>query len=192
MAFYDNPDINHYAMQFYNPLSAEENHKIVVDSWKKSRKWYNLNFAEQREWGTGEVLRKKNWACGMGGAHVMILLMKIKDTPIEDLRSCRIQQSFFESTDFNTMEPHDELAFEDTQYVLADPGRSYIIYSSSVIDLVGLKNMTAGIYTFKWIDCITGKTVIQKNLKVNAGDISWNKPELFSNETAVWIYKVNR
>ena len=45
--------------------------------------------------------------------------------------------SFFESTNFNEMAPHDELKNGGTQYVLAAPGDSYIAYASALSGFVG-------------------------------------------------------
>ena len=137
--------------------------------------------------GGGELLRKKIWACAMGGAYVMVLDMDIVRTPQSDLADCGRLVRFFESTDFETMSPHDELAFAATKYVLARPGKSYVAYSPNSDGKVGLRNIKAGRYDFRWFDCATGKEVAQRGLKVNGSNQSWPTPNGIGSETAVYI-----
>lgn len=136
--------------------------------------------------GSTEI-RRKSWAAAMGGAYVMIYQMYIDDTAVSDLQDCGRLVRFFESTDFNTMSPHDDLKYGDTDYVLANPGCSYIVYASGTTTTIGLKNMTSGIYSFKWFDCKDGDTVQQSNVSVSSGDQRWNKPSGLGGEIAVYI-----
>jgi len=94
--------------------------------------------------------------------------------------------SFFESTNFNNMAPHDELKYGGTEYVLASPGDSYIAYASNLSGDIGLRNMTAGKYDFKWYDVTNGNTISQRNVSVPVGDQIWRKPSI-GNELAVYI-----
>ncbi len=50
----------------------------------------------------------------------------------------------------------------DTDYVLANPGHSFVAYASGPTVTIGLKNMTSGTYSFKWFDCKDGNTVQQE------------------------------
>ncbi|MCA9039420.1 MAG: hypothetical protein KDA65_03635 [Planctomycetaceae bacterium] len=134
-------------------------------------------------------VRRYNWNIAMAGVMPMRLGMKIFDTPEEVLQSCRILQEFFESTDFYTMANHDELAFEDTKYVLADPGRSYIAYAENSSNKIGLQELSAGEYELTWLDCVTGQTVTQKNVKVSSGNNSWKVPKNIGSQVALWIRK---
>jgi hypothetical protein len=97
---------------------------------------------------------------------------------------------FFESTDFQQMSPHNELGFAGTQYVLAQPGRSYIAYASKLQGKIGLKNMQAGVYKFLWFDCAAGSEVTKESLTVAGGDQSWDKPDGIDDELAVCIKRV--
>jgi hypothetical protein len=125
----------------------------------------------------------------MGGAQVMIYRMDISSTPPGHLQDCRYQQRFFEGTDVNRMSPHDELAHGGTQWVLAEPGQSYIAYASSLPGDIGLKNISAGTYDFTWYDCTNGEKVTQKSVSVGSGDKTWRKPNEIGKELAVHMRK---
>ncbi len=70
-------------------------------------------------------------------SHHRSLIWIIGEESEERYTSARVQR-FFEATDFTTMAPHDELRHAGTTYVLADPGRSYIAYSSNLAGVLGL------------------------------------------------------
>ncbi len=183
-AFQDGGALNHFAVQWNKP-TAGELHDGMVKAWRLAAGRYGLCMSEAKGHTSG--MRKKNWACAMGGAHAMVLNMDIASTPPADLKACRIQQQFLESTDFHTMAPHDELARGATRYVLADPGRSYIAYAADARGPVGLKGMKAGTYDLTWVDCVTGKTARQAGLRVAAGDRTWARPDGLGGELAVWV-----
>lgn len=189
--FADEPNIDQFAIQ-YNAKTAEVLHQGVVTAWKQAAGRYNLNMSEAANYGTGTVARKKSWACAMGGAYVMILEMDIANTPLSDLKDCGRLVSFFESTNFNGMVPHDELKYGGTEYVLAKPGDSYIAYTSTLSGDIGLKSMTAGTYKFRWFDCVNGKSITQMDVKVTAGDQTWSKPAGIGNELAVYIKRAEK
>ena len=185
----DESNIDQFAIQ-YNVKTAEELHTGIVKAWRDAKGRYNLNLSEAADWGTGAELRKKCWACAMGGAYVMILGMDIATTAKSDLQDCGRLVRFFESTDFQQFSPHDELGFAGTQYVLARPGRSYIAYASKLQGKIGLKNMRAGVYKLRWYDCATGREVAMDNVTVAAGDRSWDKPGGIGSELAVYIERI--
>jgi CubicO group peptidase (beta-lactamase class C family) len=184
--FADDANIDQFAIQ-YNVKSAEELHTGMVGAWHKAQGRYNLNMSEAADFGTGEEARKKSWACAMGGAYVMILGMDIAATAKGDLEDCGRLVRFFESTNFDEMSPRDELAFAWTKYVLGQPGDGYIAYSPNLEGKMGLKSMQAGRYDFRWIDCATGKEVLQRDVEVGDGIQSWEKPGGIGNEAAVYI-----
>lgn len=184
--FADDPNIEQFAIQ-YNVSSATDLHNGMVTGWNNAAGRYNLNMTEAASHGTGSTARKKNWAIAMGGAYVMLLGMDIAGTAVADLQDCGRLVSFMQSTNFNQMAPHDELKFGGTEYVFALPGNSYIAYASSLVGDLGLKNMTAGTYDFKWYDATNGNVVAQTNVSVNAGDQTWSKPVGIGNELALYI-----
>jgi hypothetical protein len=176
----------------YNVGSAGLLHQGVNVAWYFAAGRYNLNMAEAADYGTGIIARQKNWAVAMAGAYVMVLGMDIANTPVSDLSDLGRLRAFMESTDFPDMAPHDELAHAATQYVLAQPGNRYIAYSANLANgaQLGIKAMQAGTYYMRWLDTVTGATVIDERVAVAAGDNAWNKPVGFSNEVALYIYAV--
>jgi len=184
--FADEPNIDQFAIQ-YNVKTAEELHAAIEKAWKEAKGRYSLNMSEAADWGTGRPGRLKNWTCAMGGAYVMILGMDIATTTKSDLEDCGRLVRFFESTNFNEMSPHDELAFAGTKHVLAQPGESYIAYAPELRGKIGLTNIRAGVYKFRWFDCVTGKEVMQEKVSVAGGSQSWEKPAGIDGELAVHI-----
>ncbi|MCK5610408.1 hypothetical protein KAR91_51520, partial [Candidatus Pacearchaeota archaeon] len=183
--FADDPNIDQFAIQYHGNASVL--HNAMITAWNNANGKYNLNLAESGEHGTGEELRKKNWAIAMGGAYIMVYQMDIVNTEVSDLQGCGYLVDFFESTSVNEMEPRDDLAFGGTEYVLAYPENSYIAYASSLVGDIGLKNMAAGTYDFKWYDAADGTTVIQEGIDVASGDRTWSKPVIIGNELAVYV-----
>ena len=120
----------------------------------------------------------------------MILKMDIASTAKSDLEDCGRLVRFFESTDFQQMSPHDELGFSGTQYVLARLGESYIVYASRLQGKIGLKNMQAGVYKFRWFDCASSSDVVKENVTVAGGDQNWDKPGHLGSELAVYIERI--
>jgi len=186
--FANDLNIDQFAMQI-GASSASGLHSDCVTAWNSASGRYNVNMSEGTNHMSGgsTEIRQKSWAAAMGGAYVMIYEMFIDDTPTSDLQGCGRLVSFFESTNFDTMSPHDELKNGNTDYVLANPGCSYIAYASGPTTTIGLKNMTAGKYSFKWFDCKDGDTVEQNNVSVSSGDQTWNKPSGLGDEVAVYI-----
>ena len=139
--------------------------------------------------GTGADHRHNNWACGMAAAHALATGMDIEGTPIADMQSCRIQQQFMESTDFNTMQPSDALRSDGTKWVLADAPRSYIAYAEPLdpgVD-IGLRSMVAGSFDLSWLDTVSGERVEELGVAVVNGTNTFTPPVSFGNEVAVWI-----
>ena len=186
--FPDDPNIDQFAIQFRG--TVHELHDGLVKVWKDAAGRYNLNMSEPHDYGTGAEARKKSWACAMGGAYVMILGMDIDNTSVSDLKDCGYLVTFMESTDFNVMAPHDELAFGGTEYVLAFPGDSYIAYSSNLSGDIGLKNMDAGIYNLRWYDPTNGEAFEQAGIRVEEGNQTWKKLTNIGKEVAVYIKRV--
>jgi hypothetical protein len=191
--FPDEPNIDQFAIQ-YNVETAKEMHDGTVQAWKEAAGRYSLNMSEVKSHTVGgrTPTRKKSWACAMGGAYVMIIEMDIASTTMGELEDCGRLVRFFESTNFYEMSPHDELRYGGTEYVLAQPGRSYIAYASELNGKIGLRDMSRGRYDFRWFDCATGKEVLQSGVTVAAGDQMWYKPAGISNELAVYIKRVEK
>ena len=80
-----------------------------------------------------------------------ILGQTIDNTPVADLAACGTLVDFITRWNTNNKAPRDDLANGGTQYVLANPGESYIMYTSALAGDMGLKNMAAGTYDFEWL-----------------------------------------
>ena len=191
--FADDPNIDQFAIQ-YNVPTAAELHAGVVQAWRQAQGRYSLNLAEAADWGSGAESRQKCWACAMGGASVMILGMDIAGTPAKDLSDCSTIQWFFNGVDLTHMEPHDELAYRETQYVLAEPGQRYVAYSSRVGGSMGLsrgrlgvKDLKAGTYRLNWYDCRVGRWDPQDPVQIDGGDYAWKAPRNVGREVVVYI-----
>lgn len=188
--FADDPCIDQFAIQ-YNVKTAEELHAGVVQARRRAQGRYSVNLSEAADWGVGAESRRKCWACAMGGASVMVLGMDISSTAVRDLNDCGTVVRFFQAVrDLSSMEPHDELACAGTQYVLAEPGKSYVAYTSKPGTQVGLKDMPAGRYSFRWLDCASGRTVVQESVRVPDGNPVWTRPDAIGDEVAVYLRRV--
>ncbi len=186
--FADDPNIEQFAMQ-YNARTIEQLHDGMVQAFRDAAGRYSLNMSEIAYGGigTGEWARRKMWAMAMGGATLMINGMDIATTAESDLADCGRMVRFFESAGVNRLSPHDELAGGGTQYVLARPNESWIAYSGGHHGRLGLKGLPAGAYDLTWMDCATGKTVVQPALKVQGGDQEWAVPDGLRAEIVLWV-----
>ncbi|MCK4989690.1 MAG: hypothetical protein KAS29_04355, partial [Bacteroidales bacterium] len=195
----DDSHIDQFAIQgnWETGSSPDSIHNWLVKAWNLAEGKYNLNMSEFKthdhlsQTGKRAEIRKINWAIAMAGSYVMVLGMDINSTPVEHLYDCRSIHEFFESTDFNIMAPHDELKFAGTQYVLASPGYSYLAYSSENSEKLGLQNMVSGVYNIRWYDCITGQSVQENNVKIDAGGQTWKKPSELGDEVSLYITRTD-
>jgi hypothetical protein len=178
--------LNHFAMQ----LSAtdDEAHAGAIEALRKAGGRYQIIYSESTAMRTDvDGMRSHAWAVAMGGLMPMLLRMDIATTPPEALQQCRYLQSFFEATNFWTLAPHDELKHGQTKFVLADPGRSYIVYGCTIENGLGLKAMSAGRYAVHWLDCRSGETRETTQTISAAADATFAKPAGFGPECAAWI-----
>jgi len=196
--FADDPNIDIY-MMMTNPGSVdiEQYHSDSLEAVRIAKGRYVVVYAEifplreVLQAGDEETVRKVHWAVAMGGAYPMLV------GPWDDyrgtfpsegvLRDMREMQKFFESTNLSEMVSHDELKYADTQYVLANPGKQYIVYSSIGSEEFGLQDMTAGRYDFLWYDIESDRLVLQKDVQVENGNQAWAIPQDMSGEITLYI-----
>ncbi|MCA9752179.1 MAG: DUF4038 domain-containing protein [Gemmatimonadetes bacterium] len=184
--FAGDPSVDQFSMQ-YNVATASAIHAGVVQAFASSSGRYQLTLAEAADWGTGAEARRKAWAAAMGGAYVMVLGMDIVSTPTSDLEDCGRLVHFFEQTGFPTMAPLDDLARSDTKWVLAEPGRGYILYADSGTGSLGMAGMPEGYWDLLWFNPVTGATVEQTDVATTGGTANWARPGGIGGEAAVWI-----
>jgi CubicO group peptidase (beta-lactamase class C family) len=178
--------LNHFAMQ----LGATDNeaHAGAIEALRKADGRYQIIYSESTAMRTDvDGMRSHAWAVAMGGLMPMLLRMDIATTSPEALQQCRHLQTFFEAADFWTLAPHDELKHAQSKYVLANPGRSYIVYGDTIESALGLKEISAGPYAVHWLDCRTGKTADATQRISAAGDATFARPAGFGPACAAWI-----
>jgi hypothetical protein len=188
--FADDPGLDQFAIQ-YNVPDAEDLHGGLLLAWDDAASRYNLNMSEAADWGTGTEARNKAWAAAMAGAYVMVFQMDIASTSVADLEDLGRLRGFFESTDFYTMEPRDDLANADTEYVLAREAKSYILYARQGGAGLGLQDLFAGSYRRVWLDIASGLEVIEDSVELEAGAQVWTRPAGIGAEAAVYALRLD-
>ncbi|MEM7247236.1 MAG: thrombospondin type 3 repeat-containing protein [Acidobacteriota bacterium] len=138
-----------------------------------------------------------NWGMAVGGSAGFLSLYDGGGSdrtepplmPDEVLASYRVQQEFFESTDFNTMHPMDELGLDGTTYVMANPGTSYIAYTRdfSAGPTMGLADLPGDLFDLRWYDCTTGDEEWERNRLLTAGDQYFDPPAGLGPPLALWV-----
>lgn len=183
--------MTHHAMQY--AASTGEVHQAALDARALAEaagggNAFQVIYSESTgsEGEDVDDIRHYNWNIAMAGVMAMRLGMMIDATPPEALQQCRILQRFFESTDFYTMANRDELARGAAVYVLAGSEGSFITYAAKQGDL-GVNGLASGKYDLTWVDCVTGKTVPQRNVAAGTPETRWARPRDIGTETAVWI-----
>lgn len=190
--FADDPHIDQFTMQYFE-TGASALHRAVLHAHRAARGRYNINMAEAPGFGSGAAARRRAWAAAMGGAYVMVYQMDIAGTAEEDLRDLGRLARFMESALSSGMRPLDELAFGATDYVLADPGQSYIAYTSAADERpLGLRRLPAGDYRLTWLDTVTGERVVREAVTVAAGDRAWRAPPGLGGEIALHVERLRR
>ncbi|MEM7247235.1 MAG: thrombospondin type 3 repeat-containing protein [Acidobacteriota bacterium] len=176
-------------------------HEFVVKNyWDGQASGYGVVLAElvsTVRWGRDPGrypiadFRMLHWDVAMGGGAGHLILYEggrgNQLPPDDKLEALRVQQLFFESTDFATMQPADDLAREETTWVLANPGTSYIAYAETAVTSMGLGDLTAGVYDLRWLDCVTGDEVLETNVNLPDGDASFPVPAALGTQLAFWL-----
>jgi hypothetical protein len=183
--FNGQPAFQQFAVQL-NVSTATDLHNGAVAARNNTGGLVNVNMAEWDQAGTGTTLRKKLWAIAMGGAYAMVYQMDIASTPRADLEACGRLVTFMESTRFHETAPRDDLAGHATQYVLADPGRLYIAYTSAAGTL-GVR-MEPGLYGGWWYDPIDGSWEdLALRTVSTAGVQGFTRPASVGEEAALYL-----
>jgi len=189
--FAEDANIDQFAIQYNEAKTRFQLHDAMVAAWRAARGRYNLNMAEiaYGEIGTGRTARANVWSIAMGGAYIMQNGMDIANTPPSDLRDCGRLVEFMVSAGFADMAPHDELAFEGTEFLLARPGKSYVAYAGNRVGRIGVRGMTAGRYGFRWLDLASGHEVSETDVEVASGAVAWMPPPGIGPEIVVYIWR---
>ncbi len=138
----------------------------------------------------GEQSRRYMWSCAMTGLHTLEAYHHAdgpRAASHETLRDDALISRFMAQTDFYAMYTQDELAAGSTNWVLANPGVSYIAYSYAANEAMGLNDLPAGRYDLLWFDPTSGRQISQKSVSSKAGTATWLKPPGFDHEVALYI-----
>lgn len=178
--------LDHFSMQLTSV--GEAAHAGAIMALRQAAGRYQVIYSEstltpEDPDGAGQFA----WDVAMGGVMPMIYKMDIAGTPPTLLERCRHLQRFFESTDFTTLDPHDELRSAGTRYVLADPGRSYIAYALEDSGAIGLRALPAGTCQASWLDCLSGTVVEEAHTFEASGDRSFERPSGIGSQCALWV-----
>ena len=92
-----------------------------------------------------------------------------------------------EATRVNFMEPNNSLKSGTTEWVLAEAGYSYILYTRNGGN-PGVTNMVAGNYNLTWFDAISGNKIMEAK-PVGSGTQSFIKPTNLGNESVLYLVK---
>ena len=187
--FAEDPYVDQFAIQFNVPTAAEL-HEAVLEARGRAGGDFNLNLAEASNWGTAEEARQKIWSVAMAGAYVMAYEMDIASTSKRDLEDCGRLVRFMQNTEFSSMEPRDELATGDTLYVMAKEGNSYIAYSPTARDSMGVKKLTPGSYELRWMDVADGLEVTQVVDLQEFGEVTWAIPGGLGTEVVLHLQRL--
>ncbi len=95
-----------------------------------------------------------------------------------------------EGTDFHRMTPRSDLKNGGTLYVLASEAGSYIAYSNSAAQDMGLRGVPAGTYLLRWFDTVDGD-IVEQVVAVAAGDQTWPKPPGIGPEAALYVKRLD-
>ena len=194
--FADDSNIDQYLLQL-DAGSPAASHAAVVSAWQNMQAAvapYNLMVSGIAGHGGGAAGRLTSWAVAMGGAYVGVEGMDFsaEDSPsAADLTDLAQLALFMESTGFDSMAPHDELAYQGTDYLLAQPGARYVAYATDLPPggLLGVSDLAQGLYDLSWFDPATAQWVVWQDLAIAAGDVAWEKPATFGPEVALHVLR---
>lgn len=202
MAFPDHPDVDLYVQQAdvrvgegQGTLEALHAAGLPGRGFDPEHR-YNYTMGEAYNWHhvlmddlDRAMLRKSYYASALAGGYVLVLGMYGAEGPPtpEMLEDMRRMQTFFESSEFNRMAPHDALRYGSTRWVLADPeGGRYILYAYEDGDDLGVRGLRPGRYTLRWFDPVSGADIVQRDVEA-AGDVSFQKPAGIGAERLLYL-----
>ena len=189
----NDPNIDIYSIMKLERLNADEINQRGLGYFAAAEDRYVCSFSETHGYGKGDIARQKNWATAMSGCYVMVHGHHVYNNTEQDLIDCARVSEFFEQTDFYNMAPDNRLSRLETKYVMADPGRSYILYARESTDggRLGLLEAPLGEYALTWLDCITGEASLETVVIEERGQhgVVFKKPDGIGPEialSAVW------
>jgi len=165
--FGNDPYIKEFCVQL---IDADRNtlHTAMVNAMLEARGRYSIMLGESTEpnnpleaYGVGGTMMRKNWACAMAGADVMVYLRGRwgNEAGMEDLdfKYLRVQANFINSIpDYRQMVNMDPLKAGATEYIMKNPLADSWLLWTSLTGSMGVNYKFEGEYTLSWMDCRTG------------------------------------
>lgn len=192
----DDPNFDQQLAQHLRPTSVEDMYNRVLAQVTAASGRYNVMLGQAWPVSNGADGRKKNWATAMAGAYIFQAYEqagKVWDillSPNADLNSLGYIDNFFKAIPaLNVLRPRNDLKFGNTRWVLADPGRTYVIYSDNASANLGVRGLSSGTYRLKWLDTVDGSTVVQDNVPVATANKTFARPATIQPEAALYITK---
>ena len=180
--FPNDPNIDVFAMHCGYDNTPASLHTKVLNAWDFNEGRFHVIMSESINHFTDRTLaRQRSWAAAMGGATVMVHKMDIAGTPVEALEDHGRLAAFFQASDFAAMEPRDDLAVAETDYVFGSAEAGWIVYAAGLSGMLGL-TLPAGAeggFDLYWLDVESGATEDQPAVALAAGSHSWAKPSGF-------------
>ena len=190
--FNSDPNLKMFLMQLNND-NIDTMNSLVNTAWT-ANPGKILNMAENIDHALDSrtVVRQRNWAAIMGGASI-VQVHKMGGTGTgfnndpTKYTDCNNLTNFMESTRVNFMAPNNGLKAGSTEWVLAEPGFSYVLYTRNGGN-PGLTGMSSGTYTLTWMDAVSG-TKVSETKSVGSGTQTFLKPSSIGNELALYLAK---
>ncbi len=192
--FNSDPRLAMFLIQ-YNASDADAIHRGLLDAVADTQGQKVLNLAEVASHAQQDraTARQWSWAAAMGGVSAVQVfdMGRASDDPAQNdpgkYEDCAILNRFMEQAALlNSMSPRDDLAHGATRWVMADPGTAYIAYATSPGPM-GIREMTAGAYLFRWLDIPSGTIIEEASVAVPAGDCAWSRPSTIGDEAALYV-----
>jgi hypothetical protein len=192
--FADDASMDAFAMHTGGGNTVAQLHAKVLSARNYADGRYHVIMAESiGHYSNRTDARRLSWAAAMGGSYVIVHNMDVINTPVEAIEDCGRIVSFFESTPFSEMEPRDDLARLQTDFVFGDPAVGYILYAAAVAGNLGLSIPPggAGDFILHWFDVANGTTIDEPPVVLGEGDRAFTPPSGLGADVAVFVEAVN-
>ena len=183
----------HYSTKAKGLPAVEQYYDELVGHGEEAGgRYVLLNTEVDKHPTTGAINRLYCWTSAMANRYTAMSSHRPdkanvpRETYLDDGRI----RAFMEGTDFYRMTPRNDLKNGSTRNVLASDAGSYIAYSNSAAQDMGVRNVQAGTYLLRWFDTADGDTV-EQIIAVTAGDQVWPKPPEIGPEAALYVKRLD-
>ncbi|MBM3333999.1 hypothetical protein FJY63_04995, partial [Candidatus Sumerlaeota bacterium] len=173
------------------PTAAQYYKELVGHVKEAAGRYVLFDMEVDKHPSTGAQSRLYAWTAAMAGVYGAINSHRPDKTaaPRETFEDDGRLRAFMETTDFFRMSPNSDLKYGSTLYVLANAPNSYVAYSHSATQNMGIRNLAAGTYLLRWFDTTDGDT-IERMVTISPGDHAWPKPAEMGTEVALYVKRI--